>query len=257
MYGNVVYQSTNERVPYSGIVLSQADIMQIAADVRALLQDSEGISELEELMAVEKTEFEIEKIREILAPEEEFPAWRVGEAIAEYHLGRYLDCEFPWPDGRSNKNPHSSSGGIDLVGFNFSGSTRFVFAEVKTSHHLAWPPSLVTGRSGMRVQLEGIRDGNDRRRWAIRYLGLNAINRSWANRFREASTSYLQNSDNFLLIGALIHVAEPKGDDLRGQSHRLAERCPRAMDIQLIAIYISASALRDLAGRSVKVETAA
>lgn len=137
-----VYSIQEGNVVAEGIQFDGHGVNDISESVQSLLMDQAGIDEVNEAMsAMDLTDFENERLADLLhsaRPQEE---WRVGEALAEYHLAEDHQCTFPWPSGRDLKNPGTSTGGVDLVGFQQHGeSVRLAFGEVKTSRHSARPP---------------------------------------------------------------------------------------------------------------------
>lgn len=259
MVGMVAYSFGQGAVPATGHVLSDDDVRDIAANVQAILRDDTGVQEARDALAdVAKTAFATEQLEQILAAPTSFDEWRVGEALAEHHLSAVLGCDFPWPDSRSTRNPNSSSGGVDLVGFRDDGRVRFVFAEVKTSHQQAWPPNVMTSRShGLHRQITDLSAGDDRGRWAMRYLSMNAVGKPWLGKLRQAIETYLNDNSDVVIYGVLIHAADAREKDLHDRAGQLAESIEGATEMSLVAIYVTADMLRELADATVVLETAA
>ncbi|MGC4191958.1 MAG: hypothetical protein QM589_12475 [Thermomicrobiales bacterium] len=243
----------------TGHLLEEADVRCIAAEVQAILRDESGIQEVRAALAdLAKTDFAVDQLEFVLAAADSFAEWRVGEALAERHLSRELGCDFPWPDSRSTRNPHSSGGGVDLIGFHTSDKVRFVFAEVKTSHQQAWPPDLLTSRShGLHTQLSGLNAGDERSVWAIRYLSMNAIGKFWLEKFRQAMVTYLASKLDVVVYGVLIHAATPDQRDLNARARSLSQTVKEPTQMALLAIYLTADLLVQVVDASVIYETAA
>ncbi|MGN6199931.1 hypothetical protein [Humibacter sp.] len=259
MVGSLAYTVDHGRVAAAGHLLEEEDVASIAPAVQSILRDDTGVQEAREALAdLAKTAFESERLESILASPDSFDEWRVGEALAEHHLITDVGCEFPWPDSRSTRNPNSSGGGVDLIGFHASDRVRFVFAEVKTSHQQAWPPSLVTSRShGLHSQLSGLNAGDDRSRWAIRYLMMNSAGKPWLDSFRQALATYLADNLDVVIYGVLIHATEPNEADLRARALSLAQSVKEPTSMALVALYLTAELLVQIADVSVVLETAA
>ena len=174
--------------------------------------------------------------------------WRVGEAIAEAYLTDRRGCFFPWPMSRDVRRPGSSLPGADLIGFvRVADGDRFAFGEVKTSAQGRYPPDVMGGRSGLRGQLEDLRDDVAIRNESVRYLAMRSINAAWRERFREAAKRYLRDSRDARLYGVLVRDVSPGERDLQSAVAALASGCPDAMRIALIGLYVPEGRLGSLA----------
>ncbi|NMO00257.1 hypothetical protein HH308_03400 [Gordonia sp. TBRC 11910] len=259
MAGSLAYTVNDGPISATGHLLEESDVTHIAPSVQSILRDETGVQEAREALAdLAQTDFENERLESILAPPDTFEEWRAGEALAEHHLTTEAGCEFPWPDSRSTRNPNSSGGGVDLIGFHVGDRVRFVFAEVKTSHQQAWPPALLTSRShGLHSQMAGLNAGDDRSKWAIRYLAMNSVGKSWIGSFRQAMETYLADCADVVIFGVLIHASEPNQADLRARASSLAPSVKVPTRMALIAIYLTAELLARVTDGSVILETAA
>ena len=259
MVGSLAYKVDHGAVSATGHLLEDADVQRIAADVQSILRDDTGVQEARDALAdLARTNFENNQLENVLAAPDSFDEWRVGEALAERHLAQEVGCEFPWPDSRSTRNPNSSGGGVDLIGFFVSDRVRFIFAEVKTSHQLAWPPSLLTSRThGLHTQLSGLNACDQRSKWAIRYLAMNAVRQPWWEKFRQAMTTYLANGLDVVIYGVLIHTTRPNKADLQAQASSLSRAVQDPTTMALVAIYLTAELLVQVAAAAVILETAA
>ena len=239
--GEIVYN--HGTVPCSGIGLTWSDEELDAAlreRVSSLMFDDEGKADIENMLgALAETEFAQESLREVLADPDDIENWRVGEAIAETYLIDCRDCQFPWPDGRDERKRGSSLPGADLVGFRTDNDGDvLVFGEVKTSTEAQYPPSTMYGRTGLKQQLEDLRDCERIRDDLLKYLCHRAKAAPWRSRFEAASRRYLQNKSDVHLYGVLIRDVAPHADDLRVRIKKLSEDRPEGTRIELLALYL-------------------
>jgi hypothetical protein len=205
------------------------------ADLRALL---EGVPD---------TEFEKAEVDRIINAGSPSENWRVGEAIAEAYITHHHECTFPWPDVRDERKAGSSLPGADLVGFQRDGdANRFAFGEVKTSSDGRHPPGAMHGRTGLKQQLEDLRDNVKIRDGLVKYLAHRAVNAPWADRFREASTHYIKCNTDVRLFGILVRDVIPHEDDLKVRVTKLSDGCPINTVIELLGLYMSAASIDSL-----------
>ncbi len=230
--------------PCSGIGLEwSSDDLDAALDgpVAAVLFDDEGKANIEEILtSLAETDFAQEGLRRVLADPNDIEDWRVGEAIAESYLTDHRLCYFPWPDGRDERKSGSSLPGADLVGFRADDDGDcLAFGEVKTSSESKYPPGAMYGRtSGLKQQLEALRDREAIRDDLLKYLGHRAKEAPWRERFRNASSRYLRNKADVQLYGFLVRDVDPHQDDLRARVSKLATDCPEGTHIELLALYL-------------------
>jgi len=224
--------------------------------VSALVFDDQGKADIEELLAgVAETSFEQEQLAQALAAPDDVEDWRVGEAIAEAYLSEHRSCLFPWPDGRDERKSGSSLPGADLAGVQKDEhGDRFVFGEVKTSGEAKYPPGAVYGRTGLKQQLEDLRDKVGIRNDLCKYLGHRAKNATWRDRFKTASKRYLNNTSDVQLFGVLVRDVEPHVDDVRVRVDKLANSCPAGTQIELLALYLPTGAIGTLAAQALAVQ---
>ena len=227
----------------------------ISGPVSALVFDDQGKADIEELLAgVVETDFEQEQLSRALAGPDRIEGWRVGEAIAEAYLAEHRGCLFPWPDGRDERKNGSSLPGADLVGIQQNElGDRFVFGEIKTSAEAKYPPGALYGRTGLKQQLEDLRDKVDIRNTLFTYLGLRANNAPWAERFRAAGKRYLSNTSDIQLFGVLVRDVEPHVDDVRVRVEKLGNDCPQGTQIEMLALYLPMGAIAGLAAQTLAV----
>ncbi len=229
--------------PCSGIGLKwSSDDLDAALDgpVATVLFDDEGKANIEEILTgLAETDFAQEGLRRVLADPNDIEGWRVGEAIAESYLTDHRFCYFPWPDGRDERKSGSSLPGADLVGFRIDDDGDcLAFGEVKTSGESRYPPGVMHGRTGLKQQLEDLRDREAIRDDLLRYLGHRAKEASWRERFRNAGRRYLHNKADVQLYGFLVRDVDPHQDDLRVRVSKLAADCPEGTRIELLALYL-------------------
>lgn len=125
------------------------------------------------------------------------------------------------------------------MGFgNDSDGDCFAFGEVKTSSEAQYPPSSMYSRTGLKKQLEDLRDSEPIRDDLFIYLGHRARTAPWRPRFEAASKRYLKNSSDVQLYGVLVRDVLPHADDLRVRVHDLARNCPAGTGIELMALYL-------------------
>ena len=209
--------------------------------VAAVLFDDQGKADIEAILAgLTETEFEQAGLRRVLQNPDHVEDWRVGEAIAEVYLTDHRSCTFPWPDGRDERKSGSSLPGADLVGFGIDGQGDccFVFGEVKTSRERLHPPGTMYGPTGLKQQLEDLRDSNAIRDGLVTYLAHRAGPASWRAQFQQAMKRYLGNPSDVQLHGVLVRDVEPHRGDLRGRLRSLGTGCPEGTRIELLALYL-------------------
>ncbi|MEL6244018.1 MAG: hypothetical protein AAFQ21_00425 [Pseudomonadota bacterium] len=208
--------------------------------VSALVLDDDGKADIDGILnSLAETEFAQDGLRAILADPNHLDDWRVGEAIAEAYLSDHCACEFPWPDGRDERKSGSSLPGADLVGFRTDDDgDALAFGEVKTSTEQQYPPGAVYGRTGLKQQLEDLRDREHIRDDLLKYLCHRAKNANWKARFIEASRRYLQDKSDVHLFGFLVRDVQPNEDDLRVRVTKLAENKPVSTNVELYALYL-------------------
>ena len=190
--GETVYNEGSAPCSGVGFTWSEDDLKgAMNGPVAAVLFDDEGKANIEDILTgLVETEFEQKGLRRVLSDPDNIEDWRVGEAIAETYLTDHRDCYFPWPDGRDERKRGSSLPGADLVGLHADDQgDRLVFGEVKTSSEAKYPPGAMHGRTGLKQQLEDLRDSVCIRDDLFKYLGyraMRAIGWSGSNRLENA-----------------------------------------------------------------------
>lgn len=239
--GTVVYSLG--ATPCSGLGLSWSNEDLDAAlneRVAGLVFDDEGRADLESLVReLADTDFDQEGINQILFNPEAINNWRVGEAIAEAYLADHRSCQFPWPLGRDERKSGSSLPGADLVGFRTDeNGVALAFGEVKTSSETNYPPRVMYGETGLKKQLENLRDQEKIRDDLVKYLGHRAKGEPWRARFIDASRRYIENSSDVHLYGVLIRDVVPHQDDFNLCVMQFGAGCPEGTRIEFLAVYL-------------------
>ena len=247
--GKIIYELGEP--PCSGIGLRWSDEeLDVALEgrVAAVLFDDEGNAKIAEILAGSvETDFALEGLRRVLKHPDQVEGWRVGEAIAETYLTDHRSCSFPWPDGRDERKRGSSLPGADLVGFGVDDNGDcLAFGEVKTSSESKHPPGTMHGRTGLKQQLEDLRNDETIRDDLVKYLGHRAGSAPWQNRFEQAARRYIQNSSDVQLFGFLVRDVEPHSNDLRVRVHDLGVTCPEETQIELFALYLPEESLGEI-----------
>ena len=240
-----------------GISLSEEQVDAVlAGPVKDILQDTSGNAELHSLLAsIATTDFEQQGLKSLLVKESTPEDWLVGEAIAESYVAEYGSCVFPWPTSRDLKNPEASPTGADLTGFQRLDDVnlpyRFAFGEVKTSFEEKYPPQVMYGRTGLKNQLEGLRDSDLVKGSLVKYLGFHAVNALWCEMFRSAAKRYLSSgSSDIAIFGVLIRDVVPNNNDLSHRASSLAKDCPANTSIALYAVYLPLKSIVTLSERA-------
>ena len=250
--GDIVYNLDKPQCSGVGLQWDSDNLNAALHDrVSAVLFDDEGESNIREILSgLAETDFAQDGLRRILKGPDQIEAWRVGESIAEAYLTDHRSCTFPWPDGRDERKSGSSLPGADLVGFGLDDSGHcLAFGEVKTSSEHRNPPSAMYGHTGLKRQLEDLRDDEAIRNDLVKYLSHRAESASWKDRFRQAVKRYLDNSSDIQLYGYLVRDVEPDQGDLSARVDDLDNGCPEGTRIELLALYLPQGSLNRIGDR--------
>ena len=257
--GTVVYHLGTPPVTGTGLSWSMSEMKEaVTGPVASVVYDDVGTLALGALLGtLAETGFTNANVQATLSRSVVVENWRVGEALAESYLVHHRDCHFPWPDGRDIRKSGSSLPGADLVGFQRDAETyRFAFGEVKTSSEKKYPPGACYGETGLKQQLEDLRDHLGIRDDLVKYLGHRAVNgASWKDQFIKAAERYFADKGDIRVFGLLVRDVEPREDDLRVRVSSLPTGCSASMTIELLAIYLPDHAidhLGELAAKSRK-----
>lgn len=252
--GNVLYNLGQPPCSGVGLQWSNEDL-DAALDnrVASVLFDDQGKVGIGDILAgLAETGFIKDGLDRLLRDPDRVESWRVGEAIAETYLADHRSCYFPWPDGRDERKRGSSLPGADLVGFGLDDNGDcFVFGEVKTSSEQNYPPGVMYSPTGLKRQLEVLRDDQSIRDDLVMYLAHRALSAPWRLRFKNAAVRYLHNSSDIHLFGYLVRDVKPHQDDLRAWVNVLGMGCPDGTHIELIALYLPKRVLDGIGERMI------
>ncbi len=247
--GKDVY--TIGRSPCTGLGVKWSDEeldTAINGRVASALYDDDGKAIIEEVIHdIFETDFKQDGLRRVFSDPGKIESWRVGEAIAETWLTDHHDCYFPWPIRRDERKSGSSLPGADLVGLQIDiQGDCLAFGEVKTSSDAKYPPNVMYGRTGLKKQLENLRDRTAIRDELFKYLCYRARGASWIKRFQQAGKRYLTNKSDVQLIGFLIRDVSPHENDVGVRVDSLGQDCPDGMKIKLFVLYLPIGRLKGI-----------
>jgi hypothetical protein len=247
--GTEVYNADCPPVVARGVSYTRAERdAALKGPVRALIEDAEGRARIKSLLdSIALTDFQKQRLEEILKATPESEDWRIGEAFAEVYLTTHKRCLFPWPDNRDRRKRGSSLPGADLVGFQQTDHAqlpfRFAFGEVKTSNDGKHPPSNMYGRHGLKQQLEDLRNLKAIRQTLFEYLAHRAVNATWKEKWQTAASRFLSDDTDIVIFGVLVRDVDSHQDDLRVRARGLAAGRPRTMHVELVAVYMPAGSI--------------
>ena len=254
--GTVAYTLGKPPVVGTGLAWSaQETESAVKGPVASIVYDDAGKQNLASLLGgLPETGFTSANVRTTLSQTAAVENWRVGEALAEGYLVRHRNCQFPWPDGRDIRKSGSSLPGADLVGFQRDGDQdRFAFGEVKTSTEKKYPPGACHGVTGLKQQLEDLRDNLGIRDDLVKYLGHRAANgATWKAQFMNAAGRYFADKNDICVFGLLVRDVPAHEDDVRVRVTALAKGCPAQMAIELLAIYLPDKSIEKLGSMAAK-----
>lgn len=251
--GTIQYQLGTAPVTGCGFSFSASELdAALSGPVAEVVFDVFGKADIKTLLAgLAETGFEKGEIERIVSNTKKPEDWRVGEALAESYLVHRKNCFFPWPDGRDERKTGSSLPGADLVGFQSNDKDDyFAFGEVKTSTENKYPPGAMHGRTGLKQQLEDLKDNVKIKDDLVRYLGYRALNRTWQTRYQNAAKNYIRSNSNVRVFGFLVRDVQPCEDDLSIRVNKLSKNQHADMVIELLAVYLPENSIPSL---SVKV----
>ena len=257
--GTVEYSlsTSNSSVSGTGLSFLSEELEAALEDpVANTMLDEEGTANLTALFeSVVDTEFDRQEVKRVLESNQKVQSWRVGEVLAESYLDHHRDCYFPWPVSRDERKSGSSLPGADLVGLQQKGDElRFAFGEVKTSIEKKYPPTAMYGRTGLKQQLEDLRDKVTIRNDLVKYLGHRVHSSSWRDHYIAASKRYISDNADVSLFGILVRDVQPHEDDLRARVYKLCKDCPDATGIELLAIYLPEHSIESLGEKVVAIK---
>jgi len=251
--GTEIYAVDTDRVISRGVTMTETEHDQaLDSSVRLIIDDEEGKRRAREATAsLSLTDFQRQNLEAILDSDGPLEDWRVGEAYGEAYLTEHKRCFFPWPDKWDERKSGSSLPGADLVGLQDTDDedlpVRFAFGEVKTSHEEDCPPGTMYGRTGLKRQMEDLRNSNSIRNDLFRYLMMRAQNSEWKAQWESATKRYLVDRNDVAIVGVLIRDVPPDKRDLEARSTGLSNGHPAKMHIELLAIYLPSESIAGLA----------
>jgi hypothetical protein len=256
--GTKAYANRHGTVEVGGFVLSAVEVeAALQHRVAPALRDDRANDDTEQMLgAVATTQFATDTLRNALTAPRDIPDWQVGEALAEAYLEDHYDCSFPWPMSRDARNPQASLQGTDSVGFQRHGTSyRIAFAETKTSTDSNCPPGVWNGRSGLKKQLERLRDSTEiKSHIVVHYLGIRAKGASWQATYKSAASRYLANPRDVSLFGVLVRDTKPNELDVSARAKSLAKGCPAETTISVVVIYVPAGHIPNLPQQVAEIE---
>ncbi|EKD29209.1 MAG: hypothetical protein ACD_79C00015G0002 [uncultured bacterium] len=255
--GTIQYKLGTFPVTGCGFSYSESELdTALAGPVAKVVFDDSGKADIQSLLAsLTETDFEKTEVERILSSTKQPEDWRVGEALAESYLVHQKDCFFPWPDGRDERKNGSSLPGADLVGFQQNGAdVFFAFGEVKTSTENKYPPGAMHGRTGLKQQLEDLKENTPIKDDLVKYLGYRATSASWKLSYQNAAKKYIQSKTNIRVFGFLVRDVEPNKDDLRVRVEKLSQNSHSDMIIELLALYLPVKSISALSIKVVKIK---
>lgn len=214
--------------------------MVLSVPVVNIVFDDSGKEDIKTLLTgIDETGFEKGQIERILSDIKSLKNWRVGEALAESYLVHQRNCFFPWKSGRDERKSGSSLPGADLVGFQSNGNDDFfAFGEVKTSTDNQYPPGVMYGSTGLKQQLEDLKDDVKTKDTLIRYLAFRAQNPLWKDKFRRAIKNYMKSPTNVRIFGFMVRDVKPNKRDLHFGVKELSKNKHADMVIELLVLYL-------------------
>jgi hypothetical protein len=251
--GTEVYKTDSGAVVARGH--SHTDIERDAAldgPVRALIEDEASKRRaIEATESLALTDFNRTNLDEILNAQAPLEDWRVGEAYGECYFDSHKECTFPWPDKWDERTSGSSLPGADYLGFQKTSKPtleyRFAFGEAKTSFEDKYPPGTMHGRTGLKAQLETLRDNKLVRDNLFRYLMVRAPKATWKPMFDSAAKRYLNDSNDVSIFGVLVRDVKADALDLSARAKALAKGHPASMHIELLGIYLPNGSIQKFA----------
>ncbi len=252
--GTLEYQLGTAPVTGCGFSYSTTDLdAALSGSVAEVVFDDSGKADIEGLLAgLAETDFEKGEMERILSETKPPEDWWVGEALAESYLVHQKNCFFPWPDGRDERKTGSSLPGADLVGFQSNGTDDFfAFGKVKTSTENKYPPGAMHGRTGLKQQLEDLKDDVKIKDDLVLYLGYRAITVPWKSRYQNAAKNYIKSKTNVRVFGFLVRDVAPNQNDLRVRVSKLSNDQHTDMVIELLALYLPQNSIGTLSSKVV------
>jgi len=215
----------------------------LQTEVRSRLDDEEGTEDFRShLRGLALTGMGKESLEAVLAAEApEERDWAAGEALAEAYLIETKGVIFPWNMERDKRNPFGSLPGADLVGFVAeSAGYRLALGEVKTSSEEAYPPQVMSGRSGhMGHQIDKLAQDLTTICQLIKWLHPRTKGGPYQEAFDCSCISYFNTGrKSLVLFGVLIRDTQPNERDLSTRGKALRRKLASPTQCDLVALYL-------------------
>jgi len=241
----IAYNSNHGCVSWEGHSAPIGDGLNafLSGSVAARLDDSTASEEMRShLRGLGLTGMGQAALEEVLAAEvPEERAWAAGEALAEAVLEEHHDVVLPWNTERDKRNPFASLPGADVVGLQRDGSShRLAFGEVKCSSEAAWPPQVMSGRSGgIGHQIDTLANDLGIICQLLKWLLPRVKGNVHEAAFDQACTRYF-NSDrrDVALFGVLVRDQAAREKDLHTRGRSLGDQLQAPTICRLIALYL-------------------
>lgn len=247
-----IYENENsQKVPYIGLqfVSPQEFGNYLRARVKDKLHDTVYHESVQAAIinALEPTGFSNEELRAEIQKDFsstiEVKNWLIGEFLTECILEDNYDVKFHYNHFRDAKNPNANQTGTDIVGFcQINNETYFVFGEVKTSHDMSSPPSVVYGRTGMQSQLKDLLSNSKTKQCLLQWLANKILPLPKENVFRQdyekaINTYYKSKKKKFKLFGVLVRDTNPNENDIKAKANEINDSIHLNTEAEFIAIY--------------------
>jgi hypothetical protein len=237
------YGDATTEVVWRGMeLLDEAEVAAyLGSRVAQRVQDAPAVEDLaRDLQALATTEMATGTIQDLLLAEAPPQPWEVGEALAECLLEDELDVAWPWNMNRDRRTPRASLPGADLIGFvDLGNGWELVFGEVKTSSDQATPPGVMSGRSGMVHQLEGLAEDKALHWSLLKWLHPRCKGTESWPLFEGAASRYVESGGKALyLCGALMRDTAPADLDLTNRAVAFSASIAAPMHAHLTAWYV-------------------
>ena len=206
--------------------MCSSDLSEFKAHLRGLALTDFGKASLEAVLGAE-------------IPEER--DWAVGEALAEALLTAVHGVQWPWNMERDKRNPKASLPGADIVGFIPLGPRfRLALGEVKTSAEVAYPPQVMSGRSGhIGHQIDTLASDLGIICQLLKWLQPRCKGTGFESTFNSSVEDYLNSGHRAAtLFGVLIRDTSANELDLRGRGIALGAIVPAPASCILLAVYL-------------------
>jgi len=239
------YEDNHDSVSWRGHSFSVGSGFEgfLQENVRSRLDDAEGSEDFRShLRGLELTGMGREALEAVLAAEApEERDWAAGEALAEAFLMETRGIVFPWNMERDKRNPFGSLPGADLVGFlSEGGGYRLALGEVKTSSEEAYPPQVMSGRSGhMGHQIDTLASNLTTICQLLKWLHPRTKGGQFQDAFDRSCVAFFESGTKAIaLFGVLIRDTQPNARDLSARGTALRNRLSTPSRCDLIALYL-------------------